>query len=168
MNETENNFDELRRLLQLKRHEAPPPGYFNRFSGQVIERIRVGEAERDQSISDRIRSQAPWIFDLLHVFQTNPGIVVGSAISLCLLLVVGVIFAEHSDTTLKSVMASSANVESPPVTSIAAPALAASAAPETSGIAVSTNPVTSLQPAATLFGQQNPLFQSASFAPAGN
>jgi hypothetical protein len=41
------------------------------------------------------------------------------------------------------------------------------AADDNSGIMVSTNAGASLQPAATLFGQQqNPLFQSASFAPA--
>ncbi len=44
MNENEQNFDELKRLLKLKRHEVPPPGYFNNFSGEVISRIRAGEA----------------------------------------------------------------------------------------------------------------------------
>jgi hypothetical protein len=44
MNETEQNFEELKKLLTIKRHEVPPPGYFNHFSGQVISRIRAGEA----------------------------------------------------------------------------------------------------------------------------
>ena len=43
MNESENNFSELKRLLKLKRHEVPPPGYFNDFSAEIIARIRAGE-----------------------------------------------------------------------------------------------------------------------------
>jgi hypothetical protein len=35
------------------------------------------------------------------------------------------------------------------------------------GITVSTNPPSSLQPASSIFGQDNSLFQTASYAPGG-
>ncbi|MEY3535057.1 MAG: hypothetical protein RLZZ582_633, partial [Verrucomicrobiota bacterium] len=37
----------LQQLLRLKRHETPPPGYFNDLSSGVMDRIRALEAERN-------------------------------------------------------------------------------------------------------------------------
>ena len=36
----------IEQLLRLKRHETPPPGYFNEFSDGVLDRIRALESER--------------------------------------------------------------------------------------------------------------------------
>jgi hypothetical protein len=47
------DLERLRRLLALKRHETPPPGYFRTFSQQVIQRI---EAEEQASASSGWRS----------------------------------------------------------------------------------------------------------------
>ena len=166
MNENENNFTTLKQLFKLKQHEIPPPGYFHNFSGQIISRIRAGEAGGQQTFTEQLQSTAPWLVNFLQIFETKPGMIGAFATSLCLLLVGAVFFAERSDSAPKNfqVMADNAPAAIPSVLPApSTPMLAAADA--TTGIAVSTNPVLSLQPATTMFGQQNPLFQSASFGP---
>ena len=163
MNESNQNFNELKRLLKLKQHEVPPPGYFNNFSGEVVARIRAGEAGVSERLVDQLQLQVPWLMGLLRIFETKPGVIGGFATSLCLLLLIGVVMAERPDSAPPGDLVSSATA---PESAVALAAVMPAA--DNSGIAISTNPVISLQPVATLFGQQqNPLFQAASFAPSG-
>jgi hypothetical protein len=175
MSDSEHNFQDLKRLLKLKRHEVPPPGYFNNFSSQVISRIRAGEDGTFSVSLEKSPGMAPWLHTLLHLFDARPGLIGGLATSACLLVVFGIVLGQHSDspdamtgstasTTTPQLFASSTPV---PVTSTAAPL---SDPMGSSGITLSTNPVTSLQPVATLFGQpaNSTLFQPAGFNASGN
>jgi hypothetical protein len=45
MNTNPENFETLRKALAIKRHEVPPPGYFNNLSSNIAARIERGECE---------------------------------------------------------------------------------------------------------------------------
>jgi len=169
MSDNKNNFRDLKRLLKLKQHEIPPPGYFNHWSGDVISRIQAGETGRGHSFLEQIQSDSPFAAAFLHLFVSRPGIVGAFATSLCLLVLLGVLFADRSEPGLPT-SGSPLFAQSEAAATEAGPTLVASvdtlAAPD-SGITVSTNPISSLQPVQTLFGSpQNPLFQQVNFTPA--
>lgn len=56
MNQEE--FEDIQKLLRLKRHENPPPGYFRDFSNGVMAKVRKLEAEKPRSWWQRW--MAPW------------------------------------------------------------------------------------------------------------
>ena len=157
MNESKKQFDELKRLLKLKQHEIPPPGYFNNFSDEIIARIRAGESGSSQG------DESSWLAMILRIFETKPWMIGASATSLCLLLLIGVVLADRPDSVPPDLLATA---QSAPAATAELASVAPMAADDHSGIAVSTNPVISLQPVATVFSQQQtPLFQAASFTP---
>jgi len=163
MNENENNFEALRRLLALKRHEIPPPGYFNGFPSQVMSRIRAGETAGSPETAG-----SSWLLKFLQVFEAKPAFVGSFACSLCLLLLVGIIYAGRPDAMPKSTFL--ASVTQPVVSLADATSPEPSPTSAQTGLMVSTNPVLSLEPVASLFGQENPLAQpvNVSFPPSGN
>ena len=81
MNPESNDFVQLRRLLALKRHEAPPPRFFNEFSSRVIARLAT-EPER-----------VSWWQRLGLDFDLRPALMCGVGIVVCGLLSFGVISA---------------------------------------------------------------------------
>jgi hypothetical protein len=163
MNEHENSFESLRRLLVLKQHETPPPGYFNYFSSQVLQRIRAGDTGKSASWVEELFGQSPWLEKLLQVFDVKPVFASAFAGALCLLLFLGTIYAERPDLTSQPVLQAATTTASLAAVS---PSLYQSA--DQMGIVSSTNPVFSLQPVASFFGRQNSLAQPVSFSPSGN
>jgi len=88
----ENEFVELRKLLALKSHEQPPPGYFSRFSVGVISELRASRRARrsTENYSD-VPSWIVWIFERL---QARPAFAGALGTMLCAGLIVGVFFLE--------------------------------------------------------------------------
>ena len=171
MNDSPHDFEKLQRLLKLKRQEMPPPGYFHQFSGQVLARVRAGETGEAPGFAERMAGIPGFFGRLLGLAENRTRLAGAFAAALCLLLMVGAYLGESSDTTAtapaSSLTVAVGNSQSPQesLSPAAAPTLLA-AAPDT-GITLSTNPVLTLQPAASLFGQLNPPLQPASFGSPG-
>lgn len=94
MNPEQEQFELLRRLLAVKRHEQPPPGYFDNFSRQVIIRIRAGETSSSSSILEAL----PWLRHLFGAFQGRPVLAGGFGFAVCALLLAGFLFSENAST----------------------------------------------------------------------
>ncbi len=60
MDQPQENFDALRKLMALKRHETPPPGYFDHLPRRISTRLRAGEGDLNfwESIVARLRLNA--------------------------------------------------------------------------------------------------------------
>ncbi len=97
MNQDTEQFDQLRRLLALKRHEQPPPGYFNAFSRQVIVRIEAGERGEQYNIMVRLFEVAPWLQRVWAAFEAKPALAGAFGLAMCSLLFAGVLFSDRSD-----------------------------------------------------------------------
>jgi len=160
MNENDNNFESLRRALALKRHEVPPPGYFDRFSGNVIARIRAGEAVKAEGFWSRVIS-------LLQISEAKQMFAGGFA---SLLLLLGIVYAEQPEVvaTSQSLLPTAASQSFAPLASLSSEPGLASANP--TDLLASNSPINSLQPVASFFGNQpqNPLAMPVSFSPSGN
>ncbi len=167
---SENNFESLRRLLAVKRHELPPSGYFNNFSGRVVARIRAGEAEVPDTLSERLVVGAPWLVKFFQIFEAKPAFTGAFASALCLLLLFGAVFAERPDAALQPLL-TQATESSAPLAAIS-PAALPKVTESTLLAPGGANPVLgiqpSLQPVAMLLGQQNPFAQQVSFNVPGN
>ena len=166
MNENEPNFELLRRLLALKRHEMPPPRYFDSFSSQVIARIRAGEAETPAGPLEHLSGQIPWLLKWLQAFETKPVFAGAYAFALCLLLVAGVIFAERPEST------SQASWEPTPQTISSFASATTTALPQPVNQMLiadnSTNPVFNFQSTPSSFGQIPPGAQLVGYSLPGN
>ncbi len=64
MQDQSPEFEKLRQLMALKRHETPPPGYFRDFSSRVLSGIEREEA----------RAREGWFSRLASLLQARPAI----------------------------------------------------------------------------------------------
>ncbi|HXT11478.1 MAG TPA: hypothetical protein VN873_07925 [Candidatus Angelobacter sp.] len=90
MNPETENFDSLRQLLALKRHEVPPPGYFNRFPRDVMARIKAGET------GGVMGDETSWWRRLLSIFDVKPVFAGAFGTAVCAFVFLGFISTEQT------------------------------------------------------------------------
>lgn len=160
MSDSEQNFEALKKLLKLKQHEVPPPGYFDSFSSKVIARLEAGEAVRNAPFYEQIQAHAPWLARFIAIFESRGSLIGMSAAGLCLFVMAGVVINDKTDRTEANGLVADTQSFSAPVSPL--PMTVASAQPLLAdvggGIQIATNPV-SLQPVTAMFGQPGAIFQ---------
>ena len=95
MNSDHQNFAVLRRLLKLKRHEQPPPRFFNDFSTQVINRLKNPSASDQIGSLESLAWEAPWLQRLIGAFQSKPMLAGSFGAAVCGILLLGMAYAER-------------------------------------------------------------------------
>lgn len=113
MNPDSQEFEQLRRLFAIKRHEQPPPGYFNHFSRDVLARIKAGETGESYQASG-------WIQKFWALLEAKPIFAGAFGASVCAVLISGILNSEEAGA-LGGVSANGTPANSPfvPVSAIA-------------------------------------------------
>lgn len=101
MSQDSENFDKLRMLLSVKRHEQPPPGYFDRFSRDVMARIKAGES------GGAAGYEFSWFHRFLSMFDMKPVFAGAFGTVVCAFLISGVLSSEQTPAVGSGVIPSS-------------------------------------------------------------
>ena len=112
MNAESDNFEQIRKLLALKKYEQPPPGYFDQLSARIISRIEATDLGRT-TLWERLG----------FAFGSKPAFVCALGVVVCGLLSIGILSTIQGTTA-------SAIAASPQLAFGSQPALPMMAAPE--------------------------------------
>ena len=97
MDPDQESFQRLRQLMALKRHEQPPPGYFNRFHQQVIERLQAGERPTPDELFVQPGREASWLQRLWAALEAKPIVAGAFGAAVCAVLVTGIVYSQSVD-----------------------------------------------------------------------
>jgi len=149
----QEDFEALRRLLAIKRHEQPPPGYFNNFSSKVLARIEAAEGHGRFG-------RLPWYQRLWAALDTKPALA-GALGATASAAVIGAFL--FSDGVVSAPAGGLGAAFSQSMTGFESPAFKAMYSPQSvAPSALATVPADSTVPASLLPQQQlaNSLFDS--------
>src|SRR5437667_9847941 len=99
MSPESEGFEQLRRLIALKRHEQPPPGYFHHFSREVIVRIKAGDT------GDPVRAawwswEDSWLQRAWTAIETRPVIAGAFGVAVCGFFAAGALLSDTADASI--------------------------------------------------------------------
>ena len=153
MNAEPEDFNQLCRLLKLKRHESPPPRYFNDFAGQVLSRIRTNaDGGRISSFEDII-AQSPWVQRFWEAIENRPAVSGMFAAAVSGLLIVGTFLSDRPPQSLSITANGTDRVEAAATGQLGQGSLAAAPIPDGSALfGSSSNPAVRLNSGPSLFG----------------
>jgi hypothetical protein len=98
MNPQSDNFEQLQRLLALKRHEQPPPGYFHSFSREIIVRIKAGELGENSEARWWV-FDGSWLQKFWTVCERRPALAGGLGVAVCGFFFANVLLSENIAAT---------------------------------------------------------------------
>src|SRR5436309_369012 len=101
-----DDFEQLRRLLALKRHEQPPPGYFHGFSRQVIVRIQAGELGDAEEASLWSFSGGSFLQRIWATLDARPVLAGAFGVAVCGFFVVGALLSDNTGTAAENQLSS--------------------------------------------------------------
>ena len=93
-----DDFEQLRRLLALKRHEQPPPGYFHGFSRQVIVRIQAGDLGDPEEAAGWSFGGGSLLQRIWATLDARPILAGAFGVAVCGFFVVGALISENGVT----------------------------------------------------------------------
>jgi hypothetical protein len=103
MDHESESFDALQRLLALKRHEVPPPGYFDRLPREI--HVRLAAAR--QPVPARRRADVPesnWLATFLRLVESRPSFVGALGTAVCGVIFAGIVYSHYRDEPASALM----------------------------------------------------------------
>lgn len=138
MNPDSQDFKKLRQLMALKRHEIPPPGYFNGFSREVCARIKAGEMGNTSG-------EGSWFQRFWAAVEARPIFAGAFGVAVCGVLIAGILNSEDAGVASGSGLATAQAQGPVPFANVVSPvALNAGNVPQSEMGTNGVNPLESL------------------------
>ena len=99
MDPNTGTFEQLQRLLAVKRYEQPPPGFFNNFSSKVIARIEAGDRGEATVLAweERFWGMA-WLQRIWSALETKPAFAAALGVVVSGAVIGGIVASEGLET----------------------------------------------------------------------